>query len=183
MPDDQHKHHGEDEKSHQKDNRYPRIDFYTHDERNDHHERRPYCNADNHHERVLHVCDIRCHSGHKAGRRILVDVGERERLDILVHRLPQIRRESGRSVRGEGAGHDAEEQTGESHEQHDQTEMQHFVYAAALDSLVDQRSCNVWDQDLHHDFQKCEYRCQQCRLFILTDLSHENFENMHKIPP
>ena len=61
--------------------------------------------------------------------------------------------------------------------------MQHFVYAAALDSLVDQRSCNVWDQDLHHDFQKCEYRCQQCRLFILTDLSHENFENMHKIPP
>ena len=156
-----------------------RTDHDAHYQCNDHHERRTDRNADNHHKRILQIRDVRRHTGDKSRRRILINIGERKRLDICVHGITKIRRKAGRSIRSKHPSQDTKQKTGKCHDQHDQTVMKDLLHVARLNSLVNQRCCHKRNQNFHQNFQKCKDRCQNRRSFILPDLAGKDLNDVH----
>jgi len=90
----------------------------SHDKGEDQHQRRAHGDADDEHERLLHVGDIGGEARDQRGAGERVDVGERERLDLIEQVVTQVFGKTAAGVAAGDASGGAKEQRdkGEEHQ-------------------------------------------------------------------
>ena len=148
------------------------ADHGGHDQRENQMDGGTHAHALDHLERVLQVGHVGGHTGDQTSRGVLVDVGEREMLDVLIHRIAQVAGKAGGCLGGVFAGQNAQRQRDHSHQKGEQAVLEDGVHIALFNALIDDKGHDGGQKHIHHGFQSGKERCQDCGAFILAQMRH-----------
>ena len=165
-------HHGNQENDAQ-----PLMDQEAHRQGRRHVERRPEGSAEQHLESVLDAGHVRGHPRHKPRGGKLVDIGERETLDVFVHGQTQIRRKAGAAVSGEPAGQNAEHKAEARDTDHHRPVLVHIRQTPRANALVNDGRRHIRNQHAHDNLERRPQRRQQSRGPVLLDLFQYRLEH------
>ena len=120
------------------------------------HERGTHDEAEQHHVRLLDVVDVRREPGDERAGAEVVDVAEREALDLREHVVAQVAREAGGGLGAGDARHRAAEERDERHEHERHGVGGDVAEVAAERDLVDQSGRLERDEALDDDLSQDE---------------------------
>ena len=146
------------------------ADHGGHDERENQMDGGTHAHALDHLERVLQVGHVGGHTGDQTGRGILVDVGEREMLDVLIHRIAQVACKAGGCRGSKPAGQHAQQQGNGRHQEGEQAVLDNGVHIALFNALVNDHGHDGGQQHIHDGFQSREDRCQDRGALVLAQM-------------
>ena len=169
--DEDRKEHAQHDHRHEEDDTQFLMDEETHPEGRYHVERRPEGSPQQHLERILDAGHVGRHPRHQAGGGELVDIREREPLDVPIHGEAQVRRQAGAAVRCEPTRQDAENETQAGNPHHHRPIAVHIRQAARPDALVDDGRRHIRNQHPHDHFQRGPQGCEQRSSLVLLNLS------------
>ena len=169
--------HGDDDEI---DHGHLRADGDAHHQREDKHQRAADRDADNHLKGVLHVGDVRRHTGHQRGRGELVDVCKGKFLNLIIEVVAEISREPRRGDRRVFPRQEPARQRDRRHYDenpavHDDLPEQIGRSRLCGIDRIDHQRHDVRDQTLHHNFERNEDGRQNGRLFVLPHALQQCF--------
>ena len=138
----------------------------------------------------MHVGHVGGQAGDDAAGGELIDVGEGELLDVLIHLPPQVPGKARGGLGAEPAGQAAADQRQNGHAHHGETVADDMVHAACPDALVQQAAGHQGDQDVKRHFADDEDGRQDRRWPELLDTAgqaalflHMHTSLCHSSPP
>ena len=163
-------HHHQKDYRHHEHQRQRAADDHSHEQCKHQMHRGTHAHALDHLERILHVGHVGGHTGDKARRGELVDVGEGIVLDVLIHGIAQIAGKAGGCLGGIFTGQNAQQQRNGCHKKGEQTILDDGVHIALFNAQVNDKGHDGGQQHIHHGFQGCKERCQDCGAFVLAQM-------------
>ena len=153
------------------------VDGDGHDEGEHQMDRGAHAHTGQHLESVLDVGDVGGHTGDKARRRELVDVGKGIMLDALEHGVAQV---AGVACRGAGrkaAGRQAQQQRKGRHQQGEQAVLDDGVHIALFNAQVDDVGHEQGEQNVHDGLKRGQERRDDGSAPVLAEMGGQFFQH------
>ena len=163
-------HHHQKDYRHHEHQRQRAADDHSHEQCEHQMHRGTHAHALDHLERILHVGHIGGHTGDKARRGELVDVGEGIVLDVLIHGIAQIAGKAGGCLGGIFTGQNAQQQSNGCHQESEQAVLDDGMHVALFNAQVDDEGHDGGQKHIHDGFQSGKERCQDCGAFVLAQM-------------
>ena len=139
---------------HQVDRGQARADGEGHDHGHDHGGGGTDAQPQDHHVGHLQVGHIGGQTGDETGGAELVDVGEGEGLDVLIHGLAQVPGKTGRGIGAVLGTQQTGHQTQQGQDQHEDTHLGDVGHVAQFHALVDDGGHQQGDDHFHGHFEE-----------------------------
>ena len=152
-----------------------------HDKGEDQAKRRAHGNADDHHERLLHVVDVGGEARDERAGAELIDVGEAEALDVVEHVATQVLGKATAGIRAGDACRGTENQRHDGQAAQDASRFDQALHGGADLDLIDQACRKEWDHHFACNLAQHQERCGDGRLLVIADASRKGFN--HRVPP
>ena len=156
---------------HRKDDGAAGVDRERHDHRTQNDERAAQQQAQAHVEAVLHLVHV---VGQPRDQRVAADrvqLRERERLDVVEHRLPQRGRKADARLRGEELRGEAAPHADRGHQQQDQKADDDVRTVVVRDADVDHLRDNDRHEQIEHDLEELEKRREHAFLPVRSQIN------------
>ena len=172
-------HHGQQRNSHHKDQRTLYVNGKSHDHGAKHNKRRAQEQAQHHVYTVLHLIDIRGHTGNHGGRSQSIYLCKGKTLNVLKERMFETGGESHRRLGRKILGCDGTDQPDQTQGDQQKSHLQDIRYFSPLNTRIDDGSHHQRHKQLKGSLQHLKKRGADCLLLILFQinqkLSHNNF--------
>ena len=167
MTNDKEEDHSQDHNCHKVNTCQSGIDRKCHHHCTDHTCRCSHHHTQHHLVRILHIGHICCQTCNQTCCTEMINICKRIGLDLIEHLISQILRKPGRSLCSVSSScHSGKQATKCSHD-HNSTNFVNMVNISGIDTLIDNRCHQKWNQCLKQYFQNHKKRCcDRCRFIF-----------------